>query len=256
LTLLVAGVPADADELYRQDPINAAGGYSSQDARNDGGLGWFSEVLDNFTATGSWTINQVEFWGGYVTTTPGDTHGFMIRFYADNDGAPGGLVLTQDVMTFSEDVYYTWPGQGWHGYHYVVNLGTPVALPGPGNYWMSVVAILDRGGSSNEPQWGWIEALTINPPPIVQHFFGTNVNNNVDVAFVLHGTGGPHCGSADFNCDGDTGTDMDIEAFFACLAGVCPAPPCNSTADFNGDGDVGTDADIEAFFRVLAGGTC
>ena len=64
------------------------------------------------------------------------------------------------------------------------------------------------------------------------------------------------CGSADFNCDGDVGTDADIEAFFSCLAGNCPAAPCNSTADFNGDGDVGTDADIEAFFRVLAGGTC
>jgi hypothetical protein len=74
--------------------------------------------------------------------------------------------------------------------------------------------------------------------------------------FVVVSQGGPHCGSADFDCDGDTGTDADIEAFFACLAGNCPAPPCGSTADFNGDGDVGTDADIEAFFRVLAGGTC
>jgi hypothetical protein len=64
------------------------------------------------------------------------------------------------------------------------------------------------------------------------------------------------CGSADFNCDGDTGTDADIEAFFTCLAGVCPAAPCASTADFNSDGDSGTDADIEAFFRVLAGGDC
>jgi hypothetical protein len=64
------------------------------------------------------------------------------------------------------------------------------------------------------------------------------------------------CGSADFNCDGDVGTDSDIEVFFACLAGTCPPPPCMSTADFNGDGDTGTDADIEAFFRVLAGGTC
>src|SRR5262249_5501252 len=62
--------------------------------------------------------------------------------------------------------------------------------------------------------------------------------------------------SADFNCDGDVGTDADIESFFACLAGTCPAAPCMSTADFNGDGDVGTDADIEAFFRVLAGGAC
>jgi hypothetical protein len=60
--------------------------------------------------------------------------------------------------------------------------------------------------------------------------------------------------SADFNGDGDVGTDADIEAFFACLAGNC-CPTCGS-ADFNGDGDVGTDADIEAFFRVLAGGNC
>ncbi len=62
------------------------------------------------------------------------------------------------------------------------------------------------------------------------------------------------CGSADFDGDGDTGTDADIEAFFACLAGNCCAT-CG-TADFDGDGDTGTDADIEAFFRVLAGGTC
>jgi hypothetical protein len=65
-----------------------------------------------------------------------------------------------------------------------------------------------------------------------------------------------HCGSADFNCDGDVGTDADIESFFACLAGNCPGSPCTANADFNGDGDVGTDADIESFFRVLAGGTC
>jgi hypothetical protein len=60
--------------------------------------------------------------------------------------------------------------------------------------------------------------------------------------------------SADFNGDGDLGTDADIESFFACLAGSC-CPTCGS-ADFNGDGDIGTDADIESFFRVLAGGSC
>jgi hypothetical protein len=60
--------------------------------------------------------------------------------------------------------------------------------------------------------------------------------------------------TADFNGDGAVGTDADIEAFFACLAGSCCAN-CGS-ADFNGDGAVGTDADIEAFFRVLAGGPC
>ena len=65
---------------------------------------------------------------------------------------------------------------------------------------------------------------------------------------------GYSCGSADFNGDGDVGTDADIYAFFACLAGDC-CPTC-MCPDFNGDGDVGTDADIEAFFRVLAGGPC
>ncbi|MBC7771641.1 MAG: hypothetical protein H7210_04025 [Pyrinomonadaceae bacterium] len=60
--------------------------------------------------------------------------------------------------------------------------------------------------------------------------------------------------SVDFNADGDSGTDGDIEAFFACLGGNC-CPACGS-ADFNHDGEVGTDADIESFFRVLAGGAC
>ncbi len=60
--------------------------------------------------------------------------------------------------------------------------------------------------------------------------------------------------SADYNGDGDVGTDADIDAFFACLAGTC----CSTCAgpDFNHDGDVGTDADIESFFRVLGGGPC
>jgi probable HAF family extracellular repeat protein len=64
----------------------------------------------------------------------------------------------------------------------------------------------------------------------------------------------PQCGSADFNHDGDSATDLDIEDFFRCIAGNCCAT-CDS-ADFNGDGDYATDADIEAFFRVLAGGHC
>jgi uncharacterized membrane protein len=69
--------------------------------------------------------------------------------------------------------------------------------------------------------------------------------------------GGVCCPDVDFNCDGDVGTDADIEAFFACLAGNCPPPPCcHNSVDINGDGDVGTDADIEAWFRELAGGCC
>jgi hypothetical protein len=78
---------------------------------------------------------------------------------------------------------------------------------------------------------------------------------SADIA-IISGCGGPHCGTADFDCNGDVGTDQDIAAFFACLAGNCPAAPCTSTADFNADGNVGTDQDIESFFRVLGGGQC
>jgi hypothetical protein len=64
------------------------------------------------------------------------------------------------------------------------------------------------------------------------------------------------CGTVDFDGDGDVGTDADIEAFFACLAGNC-CPTCwHLGADFDADGDAGTDADIESFFRVLSGGPC
>jgi hypothetical protein len=64
-----------------------------------------------------------------------------------------------------------------------------------------------------------------------------------------------NCCRDDYNGDGDVGTDGDIEAFFACLAGNCCAT-CPPDADYNCDGDVGTDGDIEAFFRVLGGNDC
>ncbi len=82
--------------------------------------------------------------------------------------------------------------------------------------------------------------------------------------WVLHGRSEPtemdfavvtvNACTQDFDGDGDSGTDADIEAFFRCLAGDC-CPTCAS-ADFDADGDTGTDADIEAFFRVMAGSPC
>lgn len=67
------------------------------------------------------------------------------------------------------------------------------------------------------------------------------------------GNPNPNC-TADFDRDGDSGTDADIERFFLALGGH-PCAACGSV-DIDGDGDVGTDRDIEAFFRVLGGGRC
>ncbi len=100
-----------------------------------------------------------------------------------------------------------------------------------------------------------LEQVIIASPPAghwTVSVIGTAINQGPQ-GYALVVTGGVDqnlCGSADFNCDGDVGTDQDIEAFFAALSG---GP---GSADFNRDGDVGTDQDIEAFFRVLAGQSC
>lgn len=59
----------------------------------------------------------------------------------------------------------------------------------------------------------------------------------------------------DVSLDGDSGTDLDIEAFFRALA-AGDGVPGGGSADFNQDGNIGTDADIECFFRALMGGGC
>ncbi len=100
-----------------------------------------------------------------------------------------------------------------------------------------------------------------------ESFFGTiNYNLPDDVLFSIQYFNnsnfvrltviGVPCGTADFDGDGDLGTDADIEAFFACLSGNCCGTCYAEGADFNADGDIGTDQDIESFFRVLAGGAC
>lgn len=82
-------------------------------------------------------------------------------------------------------------------------------------------------------------SLTVTGPCVVWCF-----QDGIGSSKVVYG------GGADFNCDGDLGTDTDIEAFFRCLSDGCRG------ADFNGDGDPGTDQDIECFFRVIGGGRC
>ncbi len=125
-------------------------------------------------------------------------------------------------------------------------------------------------------------AFAIDPPEIDWFTIDCGGGTSTQGDFVLMGTIGQHdagsdssaltgggfslvggfwtnddpCGTADFDGDGDIGTDADIEAFFACLGGNCCALCFPGGADFNGDGDIGTDADIEAFFRVLAGAPC
>jgi hypothetical protein len=275
LTRLFLIVPAFAvfpcmgQELYRQSPIpNGFGGLAAQDARNPAGLGWFAEVVDNFPGQAGWTIGGVEFWGGYVTDVPGNTHGFMIRFYDGAGGSVGPLLSTQDVMTFTQIEYYSTVLSGIgtvRGYHYTLGLPTPFVVPASGQYWISVTAILDRGGGTNEPQWGWIPASTVTQPTCRQWFFspGNFSAQGQDVGFVLNAApGGPACDAIDFNADSLFPDTLDVADFLAVFAGgVCdgqpPAdPPCNIDIDFNNDGLFPDTQDIQSLLSVFAGGPC
>jgi hypothetical protein len=246
--VLGVGAPLRADvELWRQNPYYTVGGWASQDARNPGGIGFFAETADNFAATGAWGINSVEFWGGYVSVTPGNTHGFTVRFYGDSGGSVGTMLSMQDVLTFTETPYYT-NAMGQVGYHYTVTLPQTVTLPGAGMYWISVVAILDRGGTANEPQWGWAQALQVNPPPAEQWFFSAThafAPQSGDTAFVLSGTNGAPagvcCRGATCNVGvgqaGCTTSGVLAGASFASAAATCNAGGVVSTpccyADYN-----------------------
>jgi len=118
--------------------------------------------------------------------------------------------------------------------------------------WREVSAILSDAGV-DVSGWTLTNCLSLSDDGRVLAGNGTNPNGDTE-GWVAVIPMRPQCGSADFNQDGDSGTDTDIEDFFACLGGGC-CPGCGS-ADFNGDGDTGTDLDIEAFFRVLGGGSC
>jgi hypothetical protein len=214
----ISGFPLglQADEFWRQNPQASPGGYSSQDARNPGGLGWFSEVADNFTAASNWTINNVEFWGGYVANEPPNTiiHGATIRFYTDNNGAPGTRIFQQDVANVNETVFQqvgTFPQ-----YHYSCTLSPAFSVPSGGQFWVSVVAIVDRGGTSTDPQWGWSQAVSNNPPACEQWFFspGNFAPQSGDVSFVLNGTTGSACYA---NCDSSTAPPILNVQDFSCF---------------------------------------
>jgi hypothetical protein len=234
----VSSGAAAGQELYRQNPYPTTGGLSSQDARNPGGLGWFSEVIDNFPVGVATAVSGVEFWGGYGPNPPGTFHGCTIRFYTDNNGAPGQRLFERDVLgTCGETPDFT--SGGGSRYHYSAALNPPFVPPAPGRYWLSVVGIVDRGGSSTDPQWGWTPAAAVTPPHAVQFVFGSPIPIVDDVSFVLNGaacypncdfsTAPPALNVLDFNCflnrfiAGDSYANCDQST----------SPPALNVLDFN-----------------------
>jgi hypothetical protein len=189
----------------------------------------------DFTTAGGLPASNVAAWDGTSWHALGAGVDGVVRSLIPFDGEliAGGLFTHAGGISASHIA--AWNGTSWHA------LGAGVSTPA------------GVAGDLNEPE-GIIATMIFEGDLVVGGSFST-AGGEVS-AFWARWRSISCCGSADFNCDGDIGTDADIGAFFACLSGTCPLPPCTSTADFNGDGDIGTDADIEAFFRVLGGGAC
>jgi hypothetical protein len=238
-TLLFAAAPLAvsppalrADELWRQDPLETPGGYSSQEARNAGGPGWFSEAADNFTGGYGWTISSVEFWGGYSSGVPQGSifRGAMVRFYSDVNGRPGVRLYEHEVAFANETLYQQ--ALGVPQFHYWCVLSPAFSLPAPGRYWISIVGIVDFGGVSTNPQWGWAPSSGDAPPACEQWFFPdiTFGPQSGDLSFVLQGTSGHACYA---NCDGSTAVPVlnvqDFTCFLQRFAAGDPGANCDGS---------------------------
>jgi hypothetical protein len=175
-------------------------------------------------------------------------------------GASGDYhVIRGTDMPGAESAFETYPNDGSISIQATrpgsVYLGSPTSLT---IGLSSVASVLycdsppaDLGSAEGMVEVGLLSIVPVFnlPPGITANCPSLHIVDN-------HWQGTSPCGSADFNGDGDVGTDGDIEAFFQCLGGSCCAACDPHGADFNGDGDLGTDADIEGFFRVLGGGPC
>jgi hypothetical protein len=242
---------------------------------NDGGAQALY-VGGQFTTIGTGAANNIARWNGSQwTTLSGGLNGTVDSFAPFDDGGGPALAVGGTFTTTGSNIV-KWRQNGWSP----LGTGVPWTVraltvfddgTGPTLYvagaWADASHTIYLGKLSKWNDGAWTAAAPdgddIMIALAVYDYGGSGLY--AGGAFSHLGTvasrcvarwGCQPCGSADFNCDGDVGTDADIEAFFRCLAGTCPSLPCMSNADFNFDSDVGTDADIEAFFRVLGGGSC
>jgi hypothetical protein len=214
--------------------------------------------VEDFTITRPWYISQFSSQGSGIGT-PTDVVAIIL------DGLPpNGHVVMQSTPGTGHVISGTW-GTYYTGFsHQRLNPGSYYIMwtvQGDASqllpvFWVQAGPYAVGQGAPNTSYqynpghgWNWPEGTLRTVLDGLGH-----TGNPTGINFTITGRPAPVCGSADFNHDGDGGTDADIEAFFACIAGSCCAT-CDS-ADFNYDGDSATDADIEAFFRVLAGGAC
>jgi trimeric autotransporter adhesin len=248
-------------DLIAGGTFTTAGGFAALRVARWNGLAW--------SALGDGTNGEVRalapgpggeiIAGGTFTTAGGAPSAFWAR-WSDNP-APWVAVppTPQTVPAYSTAIFAAAPASGYSGVSFQWRRDGAAIGDGPGGASPQGGVVSGASGTLASPTDGAPVQLTITGvrpgdagsyTVVFTNTCGAAESNPAPLTVI------PVCGTSDFNGDGDFGTDQDIEAFFACLAGNCCATCWPGGADFNGDGDTGTDQDIEAFFRVLAGQTC
>jgi hypothetical protein len=234
------------DGITYRDCNNVGGVFPSGETFTPQDIGYTLIIEDStylyndYPAWGS-PVNALTFGTAYVNG-PNLSLGAFAKVWMD-------LPAPASALTFDMVYYENGP---WGGIQFILE-----AYSGGVIVDIDSLTIANGGGRDNIA----LGQLTVGAASFDQVYLRASYNGQFSAPRLMIDDltitpAGPACGTSDFNGDGDYGTDQDIEAFFACLAGNCCATCWSGGADFNGDGDVGTDQDIEAFFRVLAGGSC
>jgi hypothetical protein len=186
LFALVLSVSAYADTtLYTQSYDGNGYLNASQNDTSSGGLGNFATAYDNWNINpgGIYTVNEVQFTGGYYNGNPGTITGWTVNVYFDNgSGQPGTLQHTAHISGNGNETIL-----GGNIYTYdIAGLGFQELSGIP--YWLSVVPDLPF-----PPQWG-LATGTGGDGIGYQDYFGQRLQIG-DSAFTLIGTSVPEPGT-------------------------------------------------------------
>jgi len=177
LFALVLSAPAYAAVLYSQPYSNNE--FPLYASQNDvGGLLNFAATYDNWNINpgGLYTVDEVQFTGGYIQGSAGAITGWTVNVYFDSGGKPGTLQHTAHINgnggeTLLADNIYTYDIKG---------LGFQELSLIP--YWLSVVPDLSIGRG----QWGWATG-TGGDGAGYQDYFDQHGSISNDLAFTLIG---------------------------------------------------------------------
>jgi len=184
LFALVLSASAFADTTLYSQAYDGNGVLNA--SQNDaGGLGNFATAYDNWNINpgGLYTVNEVQFTGGYYNGNPGSISGWTVNVYFDNgSGQPGTLQHTAHISGNGNETsiggnIYTYDLSGL-GFQELSNIP----------YWLSVVPDL-----SFPPQWG-LATGTGGDGVGYQDYFGQRLQIG-DSAFTLIGTAVPEPGT-------------------------------------------------------------